>query len=82
MVGAKVTLMVQLPLEARELEQLLVWLKSPLAVIELMASAPVPELVRVTDFDALAVPAAWLPKTRLLGLRVAVPVPPPDGSST
>ncbi len=50
-VGLKVTLMVQLFPPARELPQLLVWEKSPLAAIELMLSGPVPLLARVIGFD-------------------------------
>jgi len=76
--GLKVTFTVQLLLAARELEQLLVALKSPLATIEVMGSAPVPELVRVTVFDALVAPAARSPKAKLLGLTLAVGAPPPE----
>ena len=56
--GAKVTFTVQVPFAASEVEQLLVWLKSPLVAIEFMLSEPDPELVRVMAFEALLVPAA------------------------
>jgi hypothetical protein len=35
-----------------------------------MASGAVPVLVRVTDWEALAVPKSWLPKDRLVADRV------------
>jgi len=70
--GLKVTLTVQLLLAARELEQLLVAVKSPLAVIEVMLRALNPEFVRVTVWAALVVPAATVPKLKLVGLTPAV----------
>ena len=56
--GLKATFTVQLLFAASELEQLLVWLKSPLASIEPMESGPEAEFVSVTVLDALLVPAA------------------------
>ena len=77
MLGLNVTSTVQLPFAARELGQLLVWIKSPLTAIEPIDSAAVPELVSVTTFCALVVPAATLANAKLLGLMVAAGVPPP-----
>jgi len=79
MVGLKVTFTVQLLLAGREVEQLLLSVKSPLAVMEPISSAADPELVSVTDFDELVVPAATLPKARVFWLMPAVP---PVGIST
>jgi len=47
-VGVKVTLRVQLALAARLEPQVLVWEKSPLAVMLVMLSAALPVLLRVT----------------------------------
>jgi hypothetical protein len=47
-VGVKVTLKVQLALAARLEPQVLVWEKSPLAVMLVMLSAALPVLLRVT----------------------------------
>ena len=47
-VGVKVTEILQLAVAARLLPQVLVSAKSPVAAIEVMVSAAVPELVRVT----------------------------------
>jgi hypothetical protein len=80
--GLKVTSTVQLTFAASTLGQLFVSLKSPLAAIEPIESAPVPELVRVTVFSALAIPAAPLPKAKLFGLIVAAGVPLPEPIST
>jgi hypothetical protein len=58
--------------------QLLVWAKSPAAVIEVIASAELPEFVRVTFCAVLTVPTCWLPKVTLLAERLtsgAKPVP-------
>ena len=52
-VGVKVTLMEQLAPAAREAPQVLVWAYGALATMLVMVSAPVPELVRVTDCAAL-----------------------------
>ena len=76
-VGVKVTLMLQ---EAPAVSvlglmgQVLVWAKSPALVpprliVEIVRSA-LPLLVRVTVCAALVVPTFWLPKLRLLGLRL------------
>jgi len=47
LVGVKTTLMVQLALPAREVPQLLVWLKAPVVAMLLMAMGWVPVLVSV-----------------------------------
>ena len=54
-VGVKVTLMEQLAPAATEAPQVLVWAYGALATMLVMVSAPVPELVRVTDCAALVV---------------------------
>src|SRR5215471_8458464 len=54
-VGVKVTLIVQLPPAATELPQLLVWPKSPLALMLVMLSGAPPVLLRVTGCEALVV---------------------------
>ncbi len=77
--GAKLTLIVQLLDAASDVEQLLVWVKSPLVVIEPMESGPEPEFFRVTALEALVVPTAVLANVRLVGLTVAVP---PEAIST
>jgi len=79
LVGLNVTLMVQLLLAASELPQLLLWANSPLAAMEPISSGPEPELVSLTDFDALVVPAASFPKASVVAFRVAVP---PDAIKT
>ncbi len=82
LLGLKVTFTVQLLFAAREFEQLLVWLKSPLATIEPMESAPVPEFVSVTVLETLVVPAATLAKAKVFGLKVAAGAPPPEPINT
>src|SRR2546429_3460134 len=67
--GVKVILMVQVA--ATVVSQLLVWEKSPLAVMLLMVKLPGPLLVRVICCDALGVPTVWLVNVRLAGLAVA-----------
>src|SRR5271169_4947315 len=52
--------MPQFPPAARELPQLLVSPKSPLAEIPLIVSDAVPVLVSVTPCDPLVVPTVWL----------------------
>jgi hypothetical protein len=54
-VGVKVTLIVQFPLAATLVPQVLVSAKSPLGVILLMLSDALPELVSVTGWAALVV---------------------------
>ena len=54
-VGVKVTLMEQLAPAATEAPQVLVWAYGALAVMLVMFSAAVPELVSVTDCAALVV---------------------------
>src|SRR5579863_5638864 len=78
-VGVKTTEIAQLAPAATLLPQVFVWLKSPLAAMLAIESAAVPVLVSVTTCAALDVPTFWLPKLRLVGLKlipgVAVPVP-------
>ena len=79
-VGAKVTLMLQLPPATTELPQLLDSLKSPLfapvTAMLVMVKAAVPVLVRVTGCAELVIPRVWLPKVRLVELRLTVGPPP------
>jgi hypothetical protein len=77
-VGVKVTLTVQLLLTARLVPQLLVCVKSPLAVMLAMLAAAVPVFDTVTGWDALLLPSTCAAKVRLLVETVmtgAVPVP-------
>ena len=62
-VGAKVTLIVQEAPGARLEPQLLVWEKSPLAVMLEIVRATAPLLVRSIASGELAVPRPWLPKS-------------------
>jgi hypothetical protein len=55
-VGLKVTVIGQLAPAASVLGQVLVWAKSPLAVIDVIVSGPVPVLLSVTVCGALVVP--------------------------
>jgi hypothetical protein len=79
-VGAKVTLILQLPPAGTELPQLLDSLKSPAFVpvtaMPVMVKAAVPVLLRVTACAALVVPRIWLLKVRLVELRLTVGPPP------
>jgi hypothetical protein len=54
--GLKVTLMEQLAPAARLEPQVLVWLKSPLAVMLEIVSAALPPLVSFTDWAVLEAP--------------------------
>src|SRR5437660_901588 len=85
-VGVKVTLMVQEAPAASALQllgDLLVWAKSPALVpvraMLLMVRAALPLLVSVTAWAALVVLTCWLPKLRLVGLKLTpgalVPLP-------
>jgi hypothetical protein len=56
--GLNVTFTVQLLFAASKLEQLLVWLKSPLLSIEPIERGPEAEFVSVTVLDELLLPAA------------------------
>ena len=67
-VGVKVTLMVQLTPAARLLPQLLLWEKSPLAVMELMLMELAVSLVAVTVCGALLVPTFCEANVRLVGV--------------
>src|SRR5579859_1455715 len=78
-VGVKVTVTVQDPLTAM-LEQLFVWLKSPVVETPETVAVLVPELVMVTDCAGAEEPTTVLPNVRLAGLAFstgpgAVPVP-------
>src|SRR4030095_4840801 len=66
--GANVTLIVQLAAAASEAPQLCVVTNpAPVAAIELMLSAALPEFVSVIPLAALVVPTVWLPNARLVG---------------
>jgi hypothetical protein len=60
--GLKVTEIVQLALAITEVPQVLVWEKSPLAVMPEMVSEALPALVRVTVCAVLLVPDIWAGK--------------------
>lgn len=79
-VGWKVTVTVQLAFTARLLPQLLVCVKSPLAVIDVIDADAVPLLVIVVDCELLFEPTTVAANERLPGLAFkdgpgAVPVP-------
>src|SRR5947209_6876911 len=76
-VGVKVTLMLQEALSVSVLGlmgQVLVCAKSPALLpprlIELMVKAALPLLVRVTAWAVLLVLTSWLPKLKLVGLKL------------
>ena len=76
--GEKTTLMVQLPPTLTLLAQIVGSEKSPLVEILAIERAADPVLLRVTGWEALEVPTAWLLKVRLEGeteARGATPVP-------
>jgi hypothetical protein len=76
--GEKTTLMVQLPPTLTLLAQMVGSKKSPLVEILAIERAADPVLLRVTGWEALEVPTAWLLKVRLEGeteARGATPVP-------
>jgi hypothetical protein len=75
--GVKTTFAVQVDPAATDV-QLLVWLKSPLIVIPVIASVAVPVFEMVTVCAAELLPMAWLAKVRVAGVRLtagAIPVP-------
>ena len=74
--GVKVTLIEQLAPAASALEQLLVWEKSPVAVMAEMARGPSPVLERVTVCPGLEDPTACPLKNKLAGARAATGMPP------
>jgi hypothetical protein len=74
--GVKVILMMQLLFGARVLPQVLVWPKSPVALIPEIVSGPSPLLVRVTGWALLLTPIIWLLKVRLAGDQAAAGVVP------
>jgi len=74
-VGVKLTVIVQVLPAARLEPQLLFWVKTLLLVVNpVRESAPVPELVTVTDCGALAMPTP-LEKVRVVGERVTAAFP-------
>src|ERR1700747_2758413 len=75
-VGVNVTLIVQGAPARREGPQLLVWRKFVLAVIDVMVSVVVPELVNVTLCAGLVVPMVWEANVRLPGVSVTPEVTP------
>lgn len=58
LLGTKTTLMVQLPLAARLLGQLLVWVNGPVVATLVMVAALVPVLVSVAGCELLLVPTS------------------------
>ena len=77
-VGVNVTLMEQSASAATELAQVLVWAKSPLAVMVSGVRVPVPVLVRVTVCGLLWVETVRAAKVRVAAERLttgASPVP-------
>src|SRR5437764_1435404 len=77
-IGAKTTLMVQLAPAPSDVPQLLVWLKSPATVSEVIVSAVFPLLVSVMVCAALEVPTSCEAKVRDEGENAATaarPVP-------
>jgi hypothetical protein len=81
-VGVKVTEIVQPAPAATVVPQVFVSAKSPEAVIDVMDSPAVPELVSVTVCASLVVPSVWAAKVRLVVERVTeeaelAPVPVP-----
>ena len=63
---------------ARVLPQVLVWAKSPLVAMLLMARGAVPVLANSTDWAALVVPTTWLPNVNFVGDKLTaagMPVP-------
>lgn len=81
-VGAKVTVMLQLPPAGTEPPQLLDSLKSPafgpVTVMLVMVKAAVPVLLMVTGWAALVIPRVWLVKVRLVEVRLTLgPLPMP-----
>lgn len=87
-VGVKNTLTVQFAPAATLVPQLFVCVKSPLAVILEIVSAPLPLLVKVTVCAALVVPMDWLPNVTVVeltempavktGTSAVLPPPPQD----
>ena len=69
-VGVKVTLIVQFAPAARVAAQVLVWAKSPLALMPAIFSTAEPLLVRVTLCAVLVVPFVCAAKVRLVGARL------------
>jgi hypothetical protein len=72
-VGVNDTLIEQLAREARELPQLLVCAKSPLALIPLIDRVPDPLLTSMTVWVELVVPTFCPPNIRPVGVRLADP---------
>src|SRR6185437_10885739 len=70
--GRKLTRIAQLFPAASAEPQLLVWVKSPLATMEVKFSGAALKLANVTVWLALAAPTVWSPKTSLLGDSTAL----------
>jgi len=81
-VGANRMLTEQLDLAARLAPQLLVWLKSPLTVMPLIAIGIVELFDNVAIWAGLVIPIFWLPKLKLLGERVRLTIPVPLSVTT
>jgi hypothetical protein len=75
--GVSVTLITQFAAGVRSGPQLLVSAKLALALILVMVSVAVPELVSVTVRGWLAVPSTASPKVRLFGEKETLGEPPP-----
>ena len=73
LVGANVTLTVQVPPAAIELPQVLVWLNGPVTLTEETEAALLPGLDIVTVCAALVAPDATSPNDRLDGDAVSAP---------
>ncbi len=69
-VGVNVTPIVQVAAGASDVPHVLLWAKSPEAVIDVMVRVPLPLLVNVIVCGGLVVCNAWLPKVRLVEDRV------------
>lgn len=74
-VGENVELTMQLAPAASDVPQLLVWVKSPLDVMEMVVDAP-PVFFTVTGLLALLVPTACDVNVSALGVAVTVTPPP------
>jgi hypothetical protein len=71
---------VQLPPAATLVPQLFVSVNSAVVVIEVMLKTPL--VPSVTVCGGLVVPRFWLPKTRLVGVKVTVGAAPVPESET
>ena len=69
--GANFTLMLQFPPDAKELPQVLVWLKFPFAEIPVIERVAPPGLESVTVCAALVVPTVWPANVSEVGATLA-----------